>query len=56
MGTHKIKLRNEDLIRLILQINERLEAKTVDELISLLEDGKELDLNVVVKTNVQLKT
>ena len=55
MGTHKVKLKNEDLIRLILKINERLEANTVQELISSLEDGEELDLNILVKTNVEVQ-
>jgi len=56
MTVHKINLTNEDLIRLILQINEKLEANTVQELISALENGEELNLNVVIKTNITLKS
>jgi len=56
MVFHKIKLTNEDLIRLILQLNEKLEANTVEELISALENGEELDLNLVIKTNIKVQT
>jgi len=56
MEVHKIRLKNEDIIRLILQINEKLEANTVDELISALENGDELDLNMLIKANVRIET
>jgi hypothetical protein len=56
MSAHKIRLKNEDLIRLILQINEQLEANTVEELINALENGPELSLNLLIKTNIKLET
>jgi hypothetical protein len=54
MANHQIRLKNEDLIRLIIQINEKIEANTVDELITALENGEELGLNIVLRTSLKI--
>jgi hypothetical protein len=55
MANYKVRLRNEDLIRLIVQLSEQLEASTVSELINSLENGGELGFNIIVKKNINVR-